>query len=76
MTEAKNDICKIIKEAEKDEVLITRHGKPAAVVIGFHDEEEWIDYRLENDERFLRKIRKARKEIKEGHYVPLEELPD
>jgi len=76
MTEAKNDICKIIKEAEKDEVLITRHGKPAAVVIGFHDEDDWIDYRLEHDERFLRKISKARKEIKEGHYIALEELPD
>jgi len=31
MTEAKNDICAIIREAEKDEVVITRHGKPAVV---------------------------------------------
>ena len=76
MSEAKNDICKIIKEAEKDEVLITRHGRPAAVVIGFHDEEDWIDYRLENDEKFLRKISKARKEIQESHFVALEDLPD
>ena len=76
MTEAKNDICSIIREAEKEEVLITRHGKPAAVVIGFRDEDDWFDYKLEHDERFLRKIVKAREEIRKGQYVTLDELPD
>jgi prevent-host-death family protein len=76
MSEAKNDICSIIREAEKEEVLITRHGKPAAVVIGFHDEDDWFDYKIEHDERFLRKIAKAREEIRKGAYVPLDELPD
>lgn len=75
MTEAKNDICRIIREAEGDEVLITRHGKPAAVVIGFRDEDDWFDYKLEHDERFLRRIAKAREEIRKGQYVTLDELP-
>jgi prevent-host-death family protein len=74
MSEAKNDICNIVREAEKEEVLITRHGKPAAIVIGFHDEDDWFDYRVEHDERFLRKIAKAREEIRKGQYVTLEEL--
>jgi prevent-host-death family protein len=76
MTEAKNDICTIIREAEKGEVLITRHGKPAAVVIGFRDEDEWFDYKLEHDEKFLRKIAKAREDIRHGRFVTLDELPD
>ncbi|MBA7614073.1 hypothetical protein ES703_21334 [subsurface metagenome] len=76
MTETKNDICRIIREAEKEEVLITRHGKPAAVVIGFHDEDDWFDYKLEHDEDFLRKIVKAREEIRKRKYVTLDELPD
>ncbi len=76
MTEAKNDICSIVRESEKEEVLITRHGRPAAVVIGFHDEEDWFDYKLENDEKFLRKIARAREEIRKGRYVTLNELPD
>ncbi len=76
MSEAKNDICSIIREAEKEEVLITRHGKPAAVVIGFRDEDDWFDYKIEHDERFLRKIAKAREEIRRGAYVTLDELPD
>lgn len=76
MTEAKNDICRIIREAEKDQVLIIRHGKPAAVVIGFQDEDDWFDYRLEHDEAFLRKITKARDEIRQGKFVTLDKLPD
>lgn len=75
MTEAKNDICRIIREAEKDQVLIIRHGKPAAVVIGFQDEDDWFDYRLEHDKAFLRKIAKAREEIRQGKFVALDKLP-
>ena len=75
ITEAKNDICAIIREAEKDEIVITRHGKPAALIIGFADEDDWFDYRLEHDERFLRKIAQARHEIKRGDFVSLDELP-
>ena len=76
MSEAKNDICSIIREAEKSEIVITRHGKPAAIVIGFHDEDDWFDYRMEHDETFLRRIAKARKEMREGHFVTLDDLPD
>ena len=75
MTEAKNDICSIVREAEKEQVLITRHGRPAAIVIGFRDEDEWFDYKVEHDEKFLQRIAKARKEIREGHFVTLDELP-
>ena len=74
MTEAKNDICKIIKEAEKHEVLITRHGKPAAIVIGFRDEDDWFDYRLEHDNLFLKRIAKARDGIRSGQFTDLEDL--
>jgi prevent-host-death family protein len=76
MTEAKNDICALIREAEKDEVVVTRHGKPAAVIIGFADEDAWFDYRLEHDETFLQRIAKARDQIRRGEFVPLDQLPE
>ena len=74
MTEAKNDICAIIRDSEGEDVVITRHGKPAAVVIGFQNDDDWFDYRLENDERFLRKIAQARADIRAGRYITLEDL--
>jgi prevent-host-death family protein len=48
----------IIREAEKEKVVITHHGKPAAVVIGLRDD-DWFDHRVEHDERFLRKVSRA-----------------
>jgi prevent-host-death family protein len=69
ITEARRDICRIIREAEHEKVLLTRHGRPAALVIGFHDEDDWLDYRLEHDDAFLRRIAKARQEIRDGHFA-------
>ena len=74
MTDAKNDICAIIRDAEAQEVLITRHGKPAAVVVGFHDEDDWLDYRMEHDDLFLSRIARAREDIREGRFDSLDKL--
>jgi hypothetical protein len=53
---------------------VTRHGKPAGVLIGFESEEDWFEYCLEHDARFLRRIEQARKSLRTGHGVRLEEL--
>ena len=53
LSEVKDDLSRFLREAEKQDVLITRHGKPAGILIGFASEEDWFDYRLENDPSFL-----------------------
>jgi prevent-host-death family protein len=63
-----------LHEATKHEIVITRDGKPAGVLIGFASEEEWFDYRLENDPRFLRRIDQARASLRAGRFVRLEDL--
>ena len=55
-------------------IVITRHGKPAGVLIGFESEDDWFEYRLENDPRFLRRIAKARRSLRAGRGVRLEDL--
>ena len=74
LTEVEDDLAKYLRLAEKEEVIITRHGKPAGVLIGFASEDEWFAYRLENDPRFLRRIEHARKSLREGRGVRLEDL--
>lgn len=56
LNEVKDDLSRYLREAETEEIIITRHGKPAGVLVGFHSEDDWLDYRLENDPRFLRPI--------------------
>ena len=56
LSEVKDDLSRYLREAETQEIIITRHGKPAGILIGFESEEDWFEYRLENDPRFLRRI--------------------
>jgi prevent-host-death family protein len=72
LSEVKDDLSKYLRAAEKEEVVITRHGKPAGILIGFETEDDWFEYRLENDSRFLDRIEKARKSLRQGKGIPLE----
>ncbi|MDH4161346.1 MAG: type II toxin-antitoxin system Phd/YefM family antitoxin [Nitrospirota bacterium] len=72
LSEVKDDLSRYLRAAEKEEIVITRHGKPAGVLIGFESEEDWFDYRLENDPRFLSRIQQARNSIKAGKGIKLE----
>src|SRR5881397_604128 len=74
LSEIKDDLSRYLREAETQEIVITRHGKPAGVLIGFESEEDWFDYRLEHDARFLRRIEQARNSLLAGRGVRLEDL--
>ena len=74
LSEIKDDLSRFLRKAEKQDIIITRHGKPAGVLIGFESEDEWFEYRLENDPRFLLRIERARKSLKAGRGVRLEDL--
>ena len=63
LSEVKDDLSRVLRMAENEEIVITRHGKPAGVLIGFESEDDWFDYRLENDPRFLQRIERARRSI-------------
>jgi prevent-host-death family protein len=74
LSEVKDDLSRFLREAEKQEIVITRHGKPAGVLIGFETEDDWFDYRLENDARFLERIERARQSLRAGRGVKLEDV--
>ena len=74
LSQIKDDLSRFLREAGKQEIVITRHGKPAGVLIGFESEDDWFDYRLENDPRLLRRIEAARKSLREGRGVRLEDV--
>jgi len=74
LAEVKDDLSKYLRLAEQEEVLITRHGRPAGVLIGFGSEDAWFEYRLEHHPEFLRRIAEARAALRDGAGVPLEEV--
>lgn len=75
LSKVKDHLSEFIKKAGKEEVVVTIHGRPAAVLVGFEDEEDWLEYRLLKDERFLARIAQSRQQYRQGKYTPLKELP-
>jgi prevent-host-death family protein len=74
LTELKDDFSKYLRMAEKEQIVITRHGRPAGVLMGFASEDEWFDYQLENDPRFLKRIEQARASLRNSQGVKLEDV--
>jgi prevent-host-death family protein len=74
LSEMKDDLSRFLRLSEKEEIVITRHGRPAGVLIGFESEDDWFDYRLENDLRFLKRIETARKSLRAGKGIRLEDV--
>jgi hypothetical protein len=62
------------RPAEKEQIVITRHGQPAGILVGFASEDDWFDYQLENDGRFLKRIERARASLRSGQGVTLEDV--
>ena len=71
----KDDLSRYLRLAADQEILITRHGRPAGVLIGFESEEDWFEYRLENHPEFLRRIQMARAALRAGEGMRLEDVP-
>jgi len=74
LSEVKDDLSKYLRLAEREEVIITRHGKPAGILIGFESEDDWFDYRLEHDPSFLQRIERARQSLRSGRGVGIEDV--
>ena len=74
LSDVKDDLSKYLHAAEREEIIITRHGRPAGILIGFQSEDDWFDYRLEHDPRFLRRIAAARESVRKGRGVKFEDV--
>jgi prevent-host-death family protein len=74
LAEVKDHLSEYLNEAAEEEIVITRHGRPAGVLIGFASEDVWFYYRLENDPRFAARVEQARVSIRAGKAIPWEDV--
>ena len=72
MKELKQKTRELLQAAEKEDIIITAHGKPTAVLHHIK-EDDLEDYLIENDPEFRRKIAEAWKEFLASGGVPIEE---
>ncbi len=76
IAQVKDQLSKYLRMAENEVVVITRHGRPAGVLIGFESEDDWFEYQLEHDPRFMRRVVRGRESLRAGKGVRLEEIAD
>jgi PHD/YefM family antitoxin component YafN of YafNO toxin-antitoxin module len=70
----RDQLGRILHDAERQDIVIMRRGRPAGVLIGFASEDDWFDYQLETDPRFERGIEAARESLRAGRGVKLEDI--
>ncbi|MGE4000724.1 MAG: type II toxin-antitoxin system Phd/YefM family antitoxin [Planctomycetaceae bacterium] len=75
LSEVKDELPKYLRIAETEQIMITRHDKPAGILVGFVSDYDWFDDQLEHDPRFLRRIEKARAGLRAGSGVRIEDVP-
>ena len=76
LSEVKDRLSEYLRLAEDEEIVILRHGKPAGILVGFASEDDWFDYRLENDPAFQARVATARKSLAEGLGTRMEDLQE
>jgi len=74
LSKVKDDLSRYLRLAENEEIVITRHGRPAGLLVAFQSEDDWFDYRLEHDPRFLARIEAARRSLGAGRGIRLEDV--
>jgi prevent-host-death family protein len=76
INQVKDDLSRVLRMAEKEDVIITRHGVPAGILIGFEDPEAWWEELLLRDPRFRARVAQARGSLREGRGISVEELQE
>src|SRR3989440_11508678 len=61
LAEVKDDLSRFLRLAESEEILITRHGKPAGVPIRLESAGDGLDYALEDHPGVLPRAARARR---------------
>ena len=75
LTQVKNDLSRYLRMAVQENIIITRHGVPAGMLIGFEsDKEDWWEELLLEHPRFQARIAHARENLRAGKGIPLEAL--
>ncbi len=74
LAEVKDHLSRYVQDAADEHIVITRHGRATAVLIGFKTEDDWFEYRLQNDPRFLQRIAQARAALRQGKGVAWQKI--
>ena len=77
LTELRPKLPEVMDRVSKyfDRCIITRHGKPEAVMLSIEDYESILEtLEIQSDKSLMRRIKKAQRELEAGKGIPLEKV--
>jgi prevent-host-death family protein len=74
VADVKAHFSEYLKESEKGAVVVTRNGRPVAVILGTEDEDEIERLILGHSKRLRAILEEARRRIREGKGIPHDEF--
>nr|VFK12190.1 MAG: prevent-host-death family protein [Candidatus Kentron sp. LPFa] len=74
LREFKNHLSSYVEKANEQDIVITSDGRHVAVLTGFSDEDDYLEYRLLNDTQFQGIIDRSREDALEGRVTRLEDI--
>ena len=74
LSEVKDDLSRYLREAETEEIVITRHGKPAGLLIGFNRKTTGLIIGSKTIRDFHAGCEQARASARAGLGVRLEDI--
>jgi prevent-host-death family protein len=74
LNQVKDDLSRYLRMAEQEDIIITRYGVPAGILIGFEDPEAWWEELLLRDPGFKDRVAQARVSLREGKRTSIEAL--
>jgi len=74
LNQVKDDLSRYLRMAEQEDIIITRHGVPAGILIGFEDPEAWWEELMLRDPRFRERVAQARGNLRDGQGISIEQL--
>ena len=74
VADLKARLSEYLKASEEGPVVVTRNGKPVAVLLGIEDEDELERLVLAYSKRFRSVLEAARQQIRDGKGIPHEQF--
>jgi hypothetical protein len=74
LSEVQNDLLKFLELAQEEDVIVMNDDQPIGYLVGFADEDDWIDYLMLNDPKFQKRLHRSIQDIREGRTVPFEQV--
>jgi prevent-host-death family protein len=74
LAEVKDRFSAYIDESHESPIIVTRNGRPVAMIIAIEDEDDLDSLLLVHDQRFLRLLEEARQRVRVTGGVSLAEM--